>query len=152
VEAAVKAVMQGGVPGGTEATKVDELTELMCQCMRFFHHHGGGHGGQRRILQMLVDRGSIQQSDLQQLLQVQAGSMSEILAKMERRGVLERIKDETDRRKTVVRLTKAGEECAQSFCKERRRSEDVFAVLDAEQKEKLKELLRTLLASWTLSR
>ncbi len=139
--------MQGGLPGGTEL-EVDVLTELMCQCMRFFHHHGG----QRRILRLLADRGFIQQSDLQQLLQVQAGSISEILAKMERRGVLERVKDETDRRKTVVRITKAGKEYAQSFCKEQCRSEDAFAALNAEQKEKLKELLRTLLASWTLSR
>ena len=123
----------------------DELYQLMRECGHFLYHKA--KAGQGRILNILEERKEISQKELQELLQVQPGSLSEILSKIEKKGLLERVADAGDRRKVVVRITAAGEERVL----ERRRSgkrKDWFAVLDEGQKEELKQLLKQLLDSW----
>jgi len=67
--------------------------------------------------------------ELQELFQVKPGSMSEIVSKLEHKGFIERIKDDEDKRKAIVKITEAGK----ARLEERQRAKsngDSFAALD----------------------
>ena len=87
---------------------------------------------QDRILALLQENGgTLGQKSLQQLLGVQPGSISEILSKMEEKGLISRSRDEDDKRASLITLTK-------DVSVEK---EDFFAVLNDEEKESLKAIL-----------
>lgn len=69
---------------------------------------GGRKRGQERILDVLSKEGDIPQRDLGHLLHIQPGSLSEILAKLEDRGLIAREQDRADRRIIMVRITEEG--------------------------------------------
>ena len=98
----------------------DELFRLMQACGHILYHSGSGKSGQGRILHILDYQNSVSQKDLQTMLDIKSGSISELLSKLEREGLIRREKDEKDR----------------------------FAVLDRQQREQLKELLELLLEDW----
>jgi DNA-binding MarR family transcriptional regulator len=78
------------------------------RCGHFLHFKMGGKGGRRRIFFVLVEHGEILQRELQDLLGLQSGSMSEIIIKMEADGLIEKIKSEQDGRQFILRLTAKG--------------------------------------------
>lgn len=85
------------------------------------------------------------QKELQEILQIQPGSMSELLAKLEEKGLILRRKDEEDKRRSILTLTEAG----QTVAKEQQREEKpLFEALDETEQEELKNLLGKLLDSW----
>ena len=110
--------------------------------------HPGGHGGWRGEGAPDVDMEN--PDGLYALMRacghVQTGSLSEILAKMESAGLIERERDETDRRRSIVRLTQTGRDRA-GKCRAGEHP-DMFSALNEEQKNQLKELLSILLADW----
>ena len=58
-------------------------------CGHFLHFNMGGKAGRKRVLATLLREGEISQRTLQDLLDIQSGSLSEILAKIEADGLLE---------------------------------------------------------------
>ena len=64
----------------------DILLYQFRSCTHFFRYGMGGKTGQQRILAMLAERGIITQRELQDMLGVQSGSLSEILNKVETCG------------------------------------------------------------------
>lgn len=129
----------------------DDLSELLRACGRVMHHREGRKYGQGRIMHILSEKGEIYQKELQETLGIQPGSISEILSKMEDRGLIERIRVEEDRRKTIVRITDVG----RSHVEEHRHgniSKDMFTVLNEEEQGELKRLLKVLLENWRQSR
>lgn len=132
-----------GVPD-VDMENPDGLYALMRACGHVLYHQGGRKSGQGRILRILSHCESMSQRELQEILGIQTGSLSEILAKMESAGLIERERDETDRRRSIVRLTQTGRD------RECRAGEqpDMFSALNEEQKNQLKELLSILLADW----
>lgn len=128
-------------------TNMDDLGSLMRTCGHFLYHSAGEKNGQGRIMHILSGKESISQKELQEQLGIQPGSMSEILAKMEVKGLIQRQKDEDDKRKTNVCITEAGKLHVQEYRKNKGK-QDKFAALNEEQKEQLKELLSILLESW----
>lgn len=125
----------------------EELYHLMRACGHILYHSGFRKTGQARILHILDRQGPVSQKELQEDLDIQSGSISEILAKLEREGLIRREKDETDRRKAVVYMTEAGKEHAKKY-HESRKEKDWFAALDPDQRAQLRDLLQVLLASW----
>ena len=86
----------------------DILLYQFRSCTHFFRYGMGGKTGQQRILAMLAERGIITQRELQDMLGVQSGSLSEILNKVETCGYIMRRQNERDRRQMNLELTDSG--------------------------------------------
>ena len=123
------------------------LTELLEMSGRLMRHRpgAGSSRGQNLVLSILAGRESLSQRELQQMLGVQPGSMSEIVSKLERKGLLNREKGE-DRRSNLLQITEAGRAAIQATQPEP--EDELFSSLDASQQESLASLLRILLNDW----
>lgn len=127
----------------------NSLTALMMKCAHRVGHRPGGEGGrgQGRVLKVLSLAESMNQRELQSILDIQPGSLSEILSKLEAKGFIEREKSAEDKRMAVVRITDAGRERLE----ERRAAADrdkLFAALSEDEQAQLRSLLEKLLESW----
>ena len=113
-----------------------------------FEPHGAApHRERERVLSLLDETEGISQQRLALILGVRPQSLSELLGKLEKDGLLQRSRNPDDRRETLVSLTPAGKERAAVFEEERRRSvEAFFRPLTEEEKETLSALLDKLLA------
>ena len=125
----------------------DELYHLMRACGHILYHSGSSKSGQGRIMHLLDENGPMSQKELQTKMNVQSGSISEILTKLEREELIVRRKDENDRRRVIVALTEKGRTHAVEYHKGRQ-EKDWFAALDEAQRQELQTLLQLLLTSW----
>lgn len=109
-----------------------------------------GKGSQKRILIVLDEiNSSITQQKLTERLGIRPGSASEVIAKLEIAGYIERTPSESDRRTTDIKLTEAGREMASEAKRQRmRRHEEMFSCLTVEEKKELLSLLEKLNADW----
>ena len=109
-------------------------------CARRMHHNAPRRFGstQDRIIRILDENGgTMGQKALQELLRVQPGSISEILAKMEEKGLISRSRDDEDKRASLITLqTEALPDSDETSC---------FSVLSEEEKETLRCLLQKVL-------
>ena len=99
----------------------------------------------------LLRRGGISQRELMDIVSVRAGSLSEVLGKLEESGYITRTPNEEDRRRTDLALTPEGEAAARAFDASRKENrETFFSVLSEEEKTQLNALLDKLSAaiSW----
>lgn len=87
------------------------------------------------------------QKELQEILHVQPGSISEILAKLEDKGLILREKDDSDKRKSIIKLTETGRN-AKDIVSVEYNDGGLFDALSDEEQGTLKELLKKLLDSW----
>ena len=115
--------------------------------------HGPGghmerpHRERERVLSLLDETEGVSQQKLSLILGIRPQSLSELLGKLEKDGLLLREKNPADRRETLVSLTPEGRERAASFEEERRRAGETFlAPLSEDERETLGELLARLLA------
>lgn len=107
--------------------------------------------GQLRILGMLAESetGEMTQSELLKALQVKAGSLSEILRKLERGGSIVRRRDPNDARSIIVTITESGHVIYREAEELRAaQEEELFAAFPAQKQEQLRELLEDLLDTW----
>lgn len=104
-------------------------------CGHFLHFNMGGKAGRKRVLATLLREGEISQRTLQDLLDIQSGSLSEILAKNEADGLLEKVKCGSDRRGYILRLTESGQALAKQVtaCHEARVDKLLGCLSDDEQ-------------------
>lgn len=127
----------------------DPLLEQFRYLGHFLFHRSDGRGGQRRVMAILDEKGSIPQAELLQILQVQPGSMSELLSKLEEKGFIERSKDEEDRRSQLISITPAGREAVKDLHAEFRESAgDLFSCLNEEEKKAFEATLGKLRTDW----
>lgn len=111
----------------------------------------GKYRGQRQILDILSVQTEMSQRALQERLEIEAGSLSELLSKLEEKGLLCRKRDEEDRRRMIVCLTEEGREEARRMG-EKESGGDILAALCEDEKQQLKELLLKLLRQWKAER
>jgi DNA-binding MarR family transcriptional regulator len=100
-------------------------------------------------LQHLIEAGPLTVAEAAAHLGRSQSAMSEMLDRLERRGLVARVADQRDRRRTLVWLTDEGREAldeAQRVLSEVRLRE-AFAVLDPDQRDRLIELMRVLIDS-----
>ena len=104
-------------------------------CGHFLHFNMGGKAGRKRVLATLLREGEISQRTLQDLLDIQSGSLSEILAKIEADGLLEKVKCGSDQRGYILRLTESGQALAKQVtaCHEARVDKLLGCLSDDEQ-------------------
>ena len=102
------------------------------------------------MLELLYEREHITQKELQDILQVQAGSLSELLGKLEKHGVIEREKANEDRRVSVIHITEAGKERVRDILEKRRQrgageeDGDWLSMLTKEEQDSLQSLLKKI--------
>ena len=126
----------------------EDLSVLLGRCGHFLYHRPAHGRGQKRILKLLTEqKGGLTQKELQSALGVQSGSLSEILSKLEARGLLVRERDEADRRCAIVKITEEGQKRLEQKS-DPESGETLFSVLSDEEQETLKALLKKLLSSW----
>ena len=125
----------------------NDLYHLMRSCGHILYHNGMNKSGQGRILHILEQEGSLAQKDLQTILKIKSGSVSEILTKLEKDGLIVRTRDERDRRRMIVSMTEEGRKHAQDF-HERAEKKNWFYALSEEEQAQLRTILQKLLAAW----
>lgn len=116
----------------------------MCGSMLHHRPESMTARGQDRILQILAGQEEISQRRLQEMLRIQPGSMSEILSKLERKGLLTRERGE-DKRGNLLRITDAGRAAAETAPVP---EQPLFDGLTAVQQDELRSLLKLLLKDW----
>lgn len=130
---------------GRQDVREESLSGLLDICGHYFAHRvGGSRRGRGKIMELIAKHPGITQKELAEELGIQAASVSELLMKLEHKGLVLREKDETDRRVTRVRLTADG--LAEMEGKEE--AVDPFQALSDSEQETLKKLLRKLIADW----
>lgn len=114
--------------------------------MRFLYE---GRGSQKRILIILLEAGNITQSRLTERLGIQSGSVSEVLAKLEKNSLIVRTESSDDRRTTDITLTGQGRALAEEAVKQRKaRHKEMFACLTEDEKSTLLTLLEKVNTDW----
>ncbi len=119
----------------------DTLEGAFRMCARAMRHERHQRFGstQDDIIRILNENGgTMGQKALQELLHVRPGSISEILSKMEEKGLIERNRSEDDRRASLIAL--------KTEALPAKDDNDFFSVLSEEEKEQLKALLKKVLA------
>ncbi|MCI5650391.1 MAG: MarR family winged helix-turn-helix transcriptional regulator [Fusicatenibacter sp.] len=147
-----------------------ELQRLLERCGHFLYHRRGEKFGQRRILAILwefeqkqakergqsgkssdcsVSETGMPQQELMERLGIRAGSLSEIIGKMEENGLVCRARSEEDRRKICISLTEKGC-CALEKANQAIKKQEMvlFLSLSLEEQETMCHLLEKLLDGW----
>ena len=124
-----------------------DLMELIDMAGRMAQRRpqGGPARSQALILSILAGRDDLSQRELQQMLAIQPGSLSELVSKLEGKGYLTREKAK-DRRGNLLRITEAGRNAISSA--DKNPDDDPFTALSDAQQDELAALLRTLLNAW----
>lgn len=124
----------------------NSLSGLLDRCAHYISHRiGTGKRGQDSILAVLSQQPGMTQKELGEHLGIRPASVSELLMKLERKGLVLREKDEQDRRSIQVRLTEAG---LASLAQPEDAPSDPFQALSGEEQAQLQALLTKLLADW----
>lgn len=134
---------------GEDMSLEDILLHQLRSCTHYFRYGMGEKSGQQRILAMLAQRGIITQRELQNMLGVQSGSLSEILNKVESGGYINRRQNERDRRQMDLELTESGREAARHFWEDHmQKARSMFDGLTGEEKQQLSSLLEKMMEHW----
>ena len=116
----------------------------------YLHFHSGGRSGRAAIICLLAKHGGqMSQLELGTYFELKPGSLSEILAKIENAGLIERTRNPEDRRQLVIRLTKKGaQEAAQEQEARVQFRRQAFACLSEEEQNQLVEMLDKIHTHW----
>jgi DNA-binding MarR family transcriptional regulator len=132
-----------------EDNNEDDLLSLLAKCSHILHHKKGGKRGQGKILKILAKRQEINQKELQEILGIESGSMSELVIKLEQKGLITRTKDETDKRMTKLMITELGLELSKELeTRDEEENKLLYGSLNEQEQEELKTLLKKLLQGW----
>lgn len=126
-----------------------EVVSQLRRCGHFLYYRMGGRIGRKRILTFLSEHSDMLQKELQDVLQIQSGSLSEVIIKLESDGLVEKVRSKTDGRQWALRLTQAGQEEARRLKAEY--AEQVSRMMSCfsdEQLTTLHELLDTMFIHW----
>ena len=119
------------------------LQAMFFQCSHILHRRVGRRASRQRVLKMLLENGALTQGELRKRLGIQAGSVSELAAGMEKRGLIQREKDTQDRRRVVLRLTEQGRIAAGR--PNEIGDEELFHALTSEEQEALRGMLQKII-------
>lgn len=128
----------------------DRILRGLGFCGHYMHFHGGGRSGRGPILCLLAKHGGqMSQQELGSCFELKPGSLSEILAKIETAGLIERTRDPEDRRQLFIHLTEEGWRSAD---RKQRASEhfrrNAFTCLTAAEQAQLADMLERIRTRW----
>lgn len=118
-------------------------------CGHFLYFKMGDRAGRRKIFAALLQNGSMPQKEIQDMLGIKSGSISEMLAKIEAEGLIEREKSKKDKRQVNLKLTEEGRRQA-ALMKEAfdQRSEIMMECFSDKEKTQLALMLEKLNKHW----
>jgi len=124
-----------------------DLMELIDMAGRMAQRRpqSGPARSQSLVLSILAGREALTQRELQQMLGIQPGSLSELVSKLEGKGYLVREKAK-DRRGNLLRITDEGRKAIPSA--DELPVDNSFAALTDDEQDQLALLLRKLLSNW----
>lgn len=127
----------------------ERLVHNLRRCGHYLRHHTEEKGSQRRVLFLLHRRGPMSQKALLDAMGVRAGSLSELLSKLEGRGCIRREKSENDKRNYNVTLTAEGLEVLEELQQQYHASmAELMSAFPEQDKQTLNDLLEKLQDSW----
>jgi len=127
-----------------------DLMRQMRRCSHLLYHKFSLNFSQNRILLVLHREGPMTQKALMCKMQIQPGSLSEVLAKVEGAGLVERRRCEDDRRNFEIRLTQEGILQAEAFERDRQdMAQLLFETLSPDEKQHLSDILFKLHDHWS---
>ena len=118
---------------------------IMHRGMREQH---GLYRGQRVVLEILKGHDGVNQRELAELLDIRPSSMTEMLTRLESKGLVKRTQDENDQRVMRIFLTEEGKTAAQSSGVDDEALNDIFGVLTPEETTQLLALIGKLNAGY----
>lgn len=108
-----------------------------------------GKGSQKRILIILLESGNMTQRELTERIGIKPGSVSEVIGKLEKAGLIQRQASAADRRTADIQLTDAGRIQAEEAAQRRKmRHQEMFSCLSEEEKASLLVLMEKLRTDW----
>ncbi|WP_349947089.1 MarR family transcriptional regulator [Lacrimispora sp. BS-2] len=131
----------------------EKLYSLFLRCShalsRGHHQENGIHPSQWRILSILAQTGEMAQRDLLEVLQIRAASLSELLSKLESRGLITREKEAGNKRNVNVELTELGKMAIDENANvQYETAQELFSMISLEEQQHLIEVLEKLINSW----
>ncbi len=116
----------------------------------YMHFHGGGTSGKAPIICLLAKYGGeMSQQELSTYFDLKPGSLSEILSKIEHKGLIERTRNPEDRRQLIIKLTEAGtEEAAHEQATRIWFRKNAFTALTPEEQLQLADMLEKIRETW----
>lgn len=110
---------------------------------------GQARHAQGRILFILNEHEGLSQRELLDMLHIRSASLSELLFKLERNGLILRQRDEQDKRNFRLTLTESGRATLDEHRQHRQATATrLFSALDETEREALATLLTRLLDLW----
>jgi MarR family 2-MHQ and catechol resistance regulon transcriptional repressor len=102
-------------------------------------------GSQFGVLEALLHLGPLCQREIGNKILKTGGNMTLVIDNLEKRGLVERVQDEEDRRYLKIHLTDQGMDLiSRVFPVHAATAEEVFAVLNKQEQEQLGRLLKKL--------
>lgn len=124
------------------------LDRLVHTLFRRLYLKNGDPGSrtQGKILKILYKKGPMSQKEMQDKLDIQSGSISELISKLEKKELVIKQPDSADRRRMILFLTEKGREDVEAYSRQYENSVlSFFQVLDESEKKELERILEKLL-------
>lgn len=113
---------------------------------RLYLKNRGSNQTQGKVLKILYKKGRLSQKEVQEILDVKPGSISEIITKLEKRELVMRVQDPEDRRRVLLELTEKGRQDVEEFSRNYQNSVmQFFEVLEDDEKQEFGRILVKLL-------
>lgn len=129
-----------------------EYRTIMCALLDFMHLHRQRvqayvdevklYHGQLPILEAIKDHDGCTQNKLTEVLHISAPSITNSIRRLENKGLVVKSVDESDNRRSILRITKEGKEVAEQC---RRRFDEIDVVCFKGISEEEKELLYSIM-------
>ena len=131
---------------GKGITPQDEVRDLLAQLYHQLHHKGHPRDsiGQGRILSVVYDEGPMTITALSQRLGIMTGSLSEMVIKLESKGLLLKDRHDEDKRKVYVSISDLGRQHVETFRANNHRKQ-LLSCLSEEEMNTLKTILKKIL-------
>lgn len=131
----------------------EKLYSLFIRCShalsRGHHQNTGMHPSQQRILSLLASSDKITQHELLDIMQIRAASLSELLTKLEGKGLISRTKADSNKRGIDVEITDLGEAVVSEYThNHQENTNELFSALSEEEQRLLVQLLSRLIEDW----
>ncbi|MBR3563576.1 MAG: winged helix DNA-binding protein [Clostridia bacterium] len=123
----------------------DELIKAIREARSFLHMLYDGNGSQKNLLMYLLENGPVTQRVLTDTMGVKPSSMSEIISKLEKSGLVVKTPDPKEYRTRIVSITDDGIRVAEEERIRQQKVHELFlSPLDSDEKAVLMELLHKL--------
>ncbi|MDX8420678.1 MarR family winged helix-turn-helix transcriptional regulator [Stecheria sp. CLA-KB-P133] len=132
---------------------IDEQAHRLIHEIRMYadilNDRRGQRPAQNRVLFLLHRYGAITQKQLQQHMQIQQGSLSELLGKMEASGLITRSRDSKDKRQVILQLSEKGIAVEHANHDQvMAENNEMFSVLSKQEQKELERMLNALIIDW----